>query len=327
MHQNDSQDVIPSSFLSGRNQQHLVSPHCSSLPLIRETGRLYALDSAGVPSARAAVVAIAVAACWCVEGEGDQDTSDVRPLSHKFGVLCSTCMSTWRGRGRGSHGQVGRNEAAASHVGAEDEPVCAIHVRRGDKGGGGRAGRLVVEMPVYVKEMEELKKRFSVTFCCLSFSYPHPARQVSTVYIAGDDAETVATMVAAAEARFDPAPSLLLLSSSCCPRLALPASTTDGRKLRAIFDSDEARTSTDNSAMMLLSHKVIPFSLPPSAQESLKVQLQVNITQYALDAITNTEFLASADYFIGVSDVSIPPAFALSLALSPCRCFSSLLSP
>mmetsp|Transcript_1602 Transcript_1602/g.4854 ORF Transcript_1602/g.4854 Transcript_1602/m.4854 type:complete len:200 (-) Transcript_1602:231-830(-) len=118
----------------------------------------------------------------------------------------------------------------------DEESVCAIHVRRGDKGGGGRAGRLVVDMPVYIEEMTDMSTRFSI----------------SNVYIAGDDAETVATMVAAAK----------------------------DRGLRAMFDSDEARTCTDNSAMMLLSHKV-------------------NITRYALDAITNTELLASADLFIG----------------------------
>lgn len=50
--------------------------------------------------------------------------------------------------------------------------------------------------------------------------------------------------------------------------------------MEVMVDDEEARTATDNSAMMLLSH-------------------EHNITRYALDAICNVELLSSADYFLG----------------------------
>jgi hypothetical protein len=75
---------------------------------------------------------------------------------------------------------------------------------------------------------------------------------ISHVFIAGDDKETVEMFKKEVEAI----------------------------GLRAMVDEEEARTSTDNSAMMLLSHRH-------------------NITQYALDAICNVELLSSADVLMG----------------------------
>mmetsp|Transcript_36639 Transcript_36639/g.57229 ORF Transcript_36639/g.57229 Transcript_36639/m.57229 type:complete len:561 (+) Transcript_36639:107-1789(+) len=120
-------------------------------------------------------------------------------------------------------------------MGWPKDEVLAVHVRRGDKGGGGRGGRLVVDMSVYLSELHMMAKSY----------------QVKTVFVGGDDAETVAQVVS--EAR------------------------TMGYQV--IFDDQEARTATDNSAMMLLTH-------------------QVNITQYAFDAISNVELLASATHLL-----------------------------
>lgn len=127
--------------------------------------------------------------------------------------------------------------------------VLAVHVRRGDKGGGGRAGRIVVDIDTYIEQMQEL---------VLALGAPpvlggsRDSRAPSHVFIGGDDTETV-------YAFRDSAASF---------------------GLQAMLDEEEARTATDNSAMMLLSH-------------------EHNVTRYALDAICNVELLSSADYFVG----------------------------
>jgi len=128
--------------------------------------------------------------------------------------------------------------------------VLAVHVRRGDKGGGGRAGRIVVDMATYVEQLESLVRALGASSGGVEPGRPSTAP--THVFIGGDDAETVYAFRDAAVAL----------------------------GLRVLLDEEEARTATDNSAMMLLSH-------------------EHNITRYALDAICNVELLSSADYFMG----------------------------
>ena len=116
--------------------------------------------------------------------------------------------------------------------------VLAVHVRRGDKGGGGRAGRIVVDMDTYVDQLRSLVAAVAAD----GVGHDHmatdersenevvrdkgavqrgPAR-VSHVFIGGDDQETV----------------------------DLFRREVRALGLVAMVDDEEARTSTDNSVEM-----------------------------------------------------------------------------
>jgi hypothetical protein len=62
----------------------------------------------------------------------------------------------------------------------QQESVVACHVRRGDKVGGGRTGRFVIDMGMYKKELGMMVRQTAANI----------------VYVGGDDQETVSEMAA-----------------------------------------------------------------------------------------------------------------------------------
>lgn len=137
--------------------------------------------------------------------------------------------------------------------------MLAVHVRRGDKGGGGRAGRIVVEMDTYIEQMEALVRALG----------PRSAQGSSAPRSAGEELQTEASR-----------PSHVFLGGDDVETIYAFRDAAENFGMEVMLDEEEARTATDNSAMMLLSH-------------------EHNITRYALDAICNVELLSSADYFLG----------------------------